>query len=137
MEKVLVDESVFPTEEVLESTLGDSFACLQELVKVPGNDYAQEWDFISKKSGWRLKVSKRGKALFYVIPYAGLFRVAFALRDSEKDAVMASTLSQEYKDLLGASKRYKEGWALRIDVADADVCKEVVKIVDVLMRERV
>ena len=134
MEKILVDEAVFPTDEVLASTLGDTFTHFQELMRIT-DGYAQEWDF-GKKSGWRLKVSRKGKALFCVFPYRGLFRVAFALRDGEKDAVLASALSQEYRDVLSGSKKYKEGWALRVDVAGEDVHQEVIKIVDVSIQER-
>ncbi len=134
-EKVLVDKTVFPADEVLKPVLGHAFVFYEDLQRKT-DDYTQEWNFTGKKSGWNLKIVKKNKALLWLFPYRDFFRVAFALREHEKSVVLRSDLNEEYKNLLMASKKYKEGYALRIDVNNEDSYREVMKVVDTLKQER-
>jgi len=83
-----------------------------------------------------LKVVKKNKALLWLFPYQNFFRIAFAVREHEKGLILDSNLQQDYKDLLAASKKFKEGYALRIDVVDGETYGEVLKVVDLLKQER-
>ena len=134
-EKVLIDKTVFPTDEVLKPVLRNTFTFYQDLLGKTG-DFGQEWSFVSKKSGWNLKVVKKNKALLWLFPYQDFFRIAFAVREHEKELILNSDLRQDYKDLLTASKKYKEGYALRIDVVNEENYGEVLKVVDILKQVR-
>jgi hypothetical protein len=77
--------------------------------------FACEWNF-SKGSGWMLKVHDGKKALLYVIPLAGGFKISMAIRESERDALLADSDLTAMRDRLASAKHYSEGFALQFDI---------------------
>ena len=133
MDKVLVDKSTQPTDALLQSVLGAPFACFQEILELTAA-YTQEWTYPSKSSGWVMKISRKSKALCWLFPYQGMFRVSFALREHEKDSLLGNKqIPASYKELLQGSKKYREGYALRIDVESRQAHDDVQVFVQQLM----
>ncbi len=94
--------------------------------------YPREWKFYGAKYGWQLKATHKGKALLYLIPQEGAFRLGFAVRDIEKEALLNSKLPAKLKGELAVAKRYPEGWPLHLDVKKASDMKAVSIVVDTL-----
>jgi len=136
LDKVLVDKSTQPTDALLQSVLGTPFAYFQEILGLTAA-YTQEWTYPSKSSGWVMKISRKCKALCWLFPYQQMFRVSFALREHEKDALLDNKqIPASYKELLRGSKKYREGYALRIDVESQQTCNEVQVFIQQLMALR-
>ena len=128
------DPAVKPIESVLESTLGKSFSRFGATLALAAA-FSQEWNF-SKGSGWMLKVHDGKKALLYVIPLAGCFRISMAIRESERDALLADPDLLAMHDRLASAKEYSEGFALQFDIDDGTDSAPVESLVSKLIAAR-
>ena len=107
-------ESV-PDESTLKEALGAVYPAYTELVTLIGT-YQREWKFYGAKIGWQFKVTHKGKALFYMTPQKSSFRLAFAVCDKEKEALLDSNLPAKTKEELATAKKSPEGFPLRLQV---------------------
>jgi hypothetical protein len=112
----------FPDDTVLKTVLGRAFSSYRDVVSLSGG-FSGEWKFYGRKYGWQWKVYQKKKALFYLVPLKGGFRVGFAVRSEERVALLDSGLSDETKSALRMAKKYPEGYPLRFSV----MCKADVK----------
>jgi len=85
----------------------------------------REWKSYSKKSGWTLRLKRKGRAIVYLSPYRGSFLAAFALGDRAVAAARESNLPEEILKIIAESRRYVEGTAVRIEVRRAQDVKAV------------
>lgn len=108
------DQTSRPTETTLQSTLGDKYACFQQILALAGT-YSQEWNF-SKTSGWMLKVADRKKALFYSIPFSGWFRISLTMRENERELFLADAALRELHEKIAAARKFSEGFALQFEI---------------------
>lgn len=84
--RLFINKSIKPTHETLESVLIDVYPYYEELINIT-KDFNHDWNF-SKSSGWMLKVHKKNKALFYIIPLERSFRISLAIRENQRDVFM-------------------------------------------------
>jgi hypothetical protein len=105
----------FPDDLSLKKALATVYPAYKKLLTLI-EAYPREWKFYGPKIGWQLKVTKKGKALFYLIPQNGLFRLGFAVRDKEKEVLLNSKLPIKAKEELAIAKRYPEGYPLKLQV---------------------
>lgn len=87
------------------------------LEAVPGATSA--WKFYGAKHGWQLKVTVSRRALIYLIPRAGNFTAALALRESAIVALRASKLPAQQIHDIEQAKASPEGKPARIVVTGA------------------
>ncbi|MGZ7117451.1 MAG: DUF3788 family protein [Methanobacterium sp.] len=112
------DKETEPTEEKLKQTLGVSYVYYNELIEI-ADSFLKDWNF-SKGSGWMLKVHDKKKALFYLIPFNDKFKISMAIRENERKAFLEDDELEKIHNLIKSSKEYREGYALRFDVRNAD-----------------
>ena len=124
MDRPFTDAAARPTSPALESTLGRAFDRYESLLGLAAT-FAQEWNF-SKASGWMLKVHDGKKALFYLIPLEGGFKVSMAIRESEREALMTDHDLASLNDTLASAKKYSEGFGVQFEV-DAEMDFAVVE----------
>jgi len=124
-----------PDELLIKKRLADAFPAYHELIKKTGS-YRQEWKFYGDKIGWQLKIAKKEKALLYLTPLDGAFRIGLALREPERDALLSSSLNRQLREELRSAKRVSEGYPLRFSVFGAADMKPVDLIIDLLMKMR-
>jgi hypothetical protein len=111
-----MDATAQPTEPTLESVLGGAFGRYESLLGL-APAFAREWNF-SKTSGWMLKVHDGKKALFYLIPLDCGFKVSLAIRESEREALMADPDLAAMNGALASAKKFSEGFGVQFDVDD-------------------
>ena len=124
-----------PDELSLRRGLAGAFPAYKELMERT-KSYHQEWKFYGAKIGWQLKIARNDKALLYLTPLDGAFRIGLALREAERDALLSSSLSTKLKDEIRVAKRVSEGYPLRISVFNAADMKPLGVALDILMRMR-
>ncbi len=114
------DPSTRPGDETLHAALGPAFAPYRTLAELTA-PFRREWAY-SKSGGWMLKIHDRSKALLYVIPLAGSFRISLAIREAERDTLLADSQPALLHDRLATARKFSEGFALQFDVcSDADL----------------
>lgn len=115
-ERPFPDQSIQPSEPAIQAALGNTYACYQKITGL-ASAYAQEWTF-TKSSGWMLKIYDRKKALLYLIPLNGGFKISLAIREQEREALLRDDALAIIYDKIAASKKYSEGFALQFDIAN-------------------
>ena len=128
-------KDAFPDSPLLRRELGAVHRFYEELLTLV-DDYAFEWKFYGDKYGWMLKVAKKGKALLYVVPQGGAFRISCAVREKEREVLLAARLPAKVKEELRAAKRYPEGYPLRLLVEGEAGMKAVRLLIGMLKTMR-
>jgi hypothetical protein len=118
----------------LRVALGPAFTFYSDLSDLC-DGFKQEWVH-TKGSGWLLKVADGGKALLYMIPLEGAFRVSMAIRESERAALLEPGQVAEYRDLLTSARRFAEGCAVVFEIAEASSYDHCRRFVCPIMEER-
>lgn len=124
-----------PDELKLKKVLGAMYTAYTDILAAT-EACSHEWKYYGKKYGWQLKATHRGKALFYLTPLGKSLRVGFALREGEKEEVLNSKLPAKSKDELISSKRYPEGYPLRLTVSKKNDLKAVLLVLTILKSSR-
>ena len=124
-----------PDEAKLKFVLGELYSAYQDIL-TRTRGYQAEWKFYGTKYGWQLKVTRKGKALFYLAPLEQSFRMGFALRDNEKESLLNSKLPGQTKEELTSAKKYPEGYPLRFMVRRKSEMKAVRLVLDTVMSLR-
>jgi hypothetical protein len=132
---LFVDKKEIPTQPALRKTLGAIYVVYEVILKLT-EAYSHEWKFYGKTLGWQLKAVHKGKALFYLIPLDGAFRIAFAVRENEKRALLDSNLPFAIKEQLKSAKKYPEGYPLRLEIGNKSDMQSVRTILTVLIQHR-
>jgi hypothetical protein len=83
----------------------------------PGTTTA--WKFYGQKHGWQLKVMAKRRALVYLIPRAGTFTAAVALREPAIAALRATAFPSERLRTIEQARASTEGKPARIEVTSA------------------
>jgi hypothetical protein len=130
--EVLFDlREAVPDDQKLKNAFGSIYPAFKELLTLV-EEYEQVWKFYGPRIGWQCKVAHKGKALFYLTPEEGSFRLGFAVRDKEREILLNSKLPAKAKEELVAAKRYPEGWPLRLHISKQGDMKAVRLVVDTL-----
>lgn len=124
-----------PDEAKLKDVLGELYAAYQD-IRTWTQDYRHEWKFYGPKYGWQLKVTQKGKALFYLVPLEKSFRVGFAVREKEKEILLNSKLRGQAKEELTLAKKYPEGYPLRFLVRKKSEMKAVRLVIETVLSLR-
>lgn len=115
-EKPFADQSHQPDEDTLASVLENTYSFYSDLLGL-ASGFKKQWNY-SKSGGWMLKVYDAGKALLYLIPLNGMFKVSLTLRENERVLLLQNEGVRFAHDAMINSKKYSEGYALQFPVSD-------------------
>jgi hypothetical protein len=128
-------KEVTPDDSELKQRLGEIYSAYKEIVTLT-EGYLHEWKYYGQKYGWQFKVIRKGKALLWLTPAEGSFRVGFAVRENERQALIDSNLPAKTKEELTAAKKYAEGYPLRLSVTRKSDMKPVRLAIETLKSMR-
>lgn len=133
---VFKDRSVLPDTEALTNVLGETASCWNKLrndLEDEFGELVEDWKFYGQKSGWTLKLLRKKRNLFFVLPQEGSFQITFVFGDRAVAEVEKSDLPESIKEALRNARKYAEGRGLQIKVTTP----EDVNIVEALVRIKV
>lgn len=128
------DKSSEPDSERLYATLGQKAAFWNDFRNYIESRYGplhDDWKYYNPKSGWLLKVLKKKRNLFFMIPLKGAFHITFVFGDKAVSAVQKSDLPQKIKEELQDARKYMEGRGLRVAVNNQDDVKIIKELVEI------
>ena len=99
---VLGDKSVYPSEDILFSIIGDKKIVWQKIMGYVKDNYknvTEEWRYYNDGKSWLMKVTRKSKTVFWLSVIKGAFRITFYLPHRAEDAIQASSISNELKDM--------------------------------------
>jgi hypothetical protein len=106
---VLTDKNQFPTEEIIASHIGKAKALwllLFEGIHRDHPDFTEEWRYYLDGKSWLLKVTRKGKTIFWLSIVKGSFRTTFYFTDRADGAIARSALSDALKKQFRDGKHY-------------------------------
>ena len=109
-----------PTPKEIEAALGKSAKVWNEFVNWIVKDVSvteQEWQSVSPKYGWALRMKRKKRTIVYLGPSLGCFRVAFVLGPRAVEAARESNLPESVVKEINASPRYAESTGVRFSVS--------------------
>ena len=109
-----------PTPKEIEGALGKSAKVWNEFVNWIVKDVGateQEWQSVSTKYGWALRVKRKKRTIVYLGPLEGCFRVAFVLGPRAVEAARESDLPESVVKAINEAPRYAEGTGVRFVVS--------------------
>ena len=133
-QSVFLDRSLQPDRKRLSDVLGDSFPLLQQLrehLSQTFGEIVEEWKFYGAKSGWLLKMLKKKRNLFFVIPMQNFFVISFVFGDKAVDRILETDLPDELKLTLQNARKYAEGRGLPIEVRSEKELEQVKILVEI------
>jgi hypothetical protein len=129
-----LDRSFQPDPERLSDVLGESFNLLQqvrEYLSQTFGEIVEEWKFYGAKSGWLLKMLKKKRNLFFVIPMQDFFVISFVFGDKAVAQIFETDLPDELKSTLQNARKYAEGRGLPIEVRSEKELEQIKTLVDI------
>jgi hypothetical protein len=129
---VLTDKNEVPTDTQLRAVLGKCAKQWDQVVAATdeAGGCRAEWKYYGT-SGWLRKAMQKKRNLYFVIPRAGRFIVAFTLGQKAVAAVVASQASRRTKDALVASRKYAEGQSVKIDSRERAFLKDFQTLLEI------
>ena len=91
----------------------------------------EDWKFYNQKSGWTLKVLRKKRNLFFMIPVEDYFKITFVFGDKAVAVVGKSELPQEIINTLKDARKYIEGRSIQLNVKDLEDVKNIKKLVEI------
>jgi hypothetical protein len=121
MKSIFMDKAEPPTNNILQVTLGNTFAIWTNLVKFTLECYPNavcEWNYSGAKFGWSFRLKDKKRVLVYLLPRDHFFKTAFVFGPKAVDKIMESDVANFIKLELAQSNAYAEGRGIRIDIKD-------------------
>jgi len=90
----------------------------------------EEWHVSVKKYGWGFRIKDKKRAIIYLSPREGFFRVAMVFGQKACDQILKSNISENIKDELMNSKVYPEGRVIRLEIRDHSFTDDIKKLIE-------
>jgi hypothetical protein len=133
-DKIFIEKEIIPTESALKEALGDKYKLWQLVRNYTVEKYpaaVQEWNFPGKKFGWSFRIKDKKRAIVYLLPLKGYFKVAFVFGPKAMANVLQSNVSQEIKTELENAVPYAEGRGIRIEVKNSEIFKDIKQLIEI------
>ncbi|MDR1153559.1 MAG: DUF3788 domain-containing protein [Bacteroidales bacterium] len=133
MKSVFTDKGSEPKDECLKVALGATYEFWQTFV-----DYVHavcpksidEWSF-SKSGGWSFRLKDNRRAIIYLLPRDGFFKVAFVFGQKATDGVFKSEVATAIRTELESAKAYAEGRGIRVEVKDGGIINDIKNLINI------
>jgi hypothetical protein len=134
---IFIDKSAIPSAKDLINALCNPFPFWEEIrayviLKYP--DAIEEWNYPGEKYGWSFRIKDKKRAIIYLLPRDGFFKVAMVFGQKATDAIMTSDVTAEIKSELKDARVYAEGRGIRIAVKDENILDDIKTLIDIKIR---
>jgi len=123
-----------PFVEDLKTPLGDNYfywMVLRDFVFEKYPKAMEEWHVSIKKYGWSFRIKDKKRAIVYLSPRQGYFKLAMVFGQKATDKILEADIKKSIKDELMASKVYMEGRVLRLDINDASLVEDIKPLIEI------
>jgi hypothetical protein len=131
---VFTEKDKQPTEKDLAEALGKTSTWWNTIEQYVFEKYpqaAREWFYSGAKYGWNYRLKDKKRAIVYLLPRKGKFKVGLMFGQKATDAVMVSPVSQKIKDELATARPYVEGRGIRIDIDTLADIENIKLLIDI------
>jgi len=131
---IFMEKTVIPTEDELVRSLQGTYDLWHEISKYVHLCYPKaidEWNYAGDKYGWGFRIKDSKRAIIYLGPRDGYFKVSMVFGQKATDAIMKSQVTEQVKEELMAARVYAEGRGIRIEIRNEDSIKDIKDLIDI------
>ena len=130
---VLGDKSVYPSEDILFSIIGDKKIVWQKIMGYVNDNYknvTEEWRYYNDGKQWLFKVQLKKKTLFWIGVLRDSFRITFYFGNKAEPVITGSTLPDKIKDDFVSGTRYGNIRAISTNISGTGDLENIYKLID-------
>ena len=134
---VLGDKSVYPSEEILQSIIGEKMVLWQKIISYVKDNYkdiTEEWRYYNDGKQWLFKMQQKKKTIFWAGVLKDTFRITFYFGNKAEPAIEESTLPQKIKDGFREAKRFGTLRPISTIVKENKDLDNILKLIDVKVK---
>jgi hypothetical protein len=130
---VLGDKSVYPSEEILFSIIGDKKIVWQEIMSYVNQNYkniTEEWRYYNDGKQWLFKMQLKKKTIFWIGVLRDTFRITFYFGNKAEPLIVNSNLPGKMKDDFVSGKKYGKIRAISIRISGTGDLENIYRLVE-------
>ena len=134
---VLGDKSIYPSDEHIQSIIGDKMVMWKKLlayVKDNYKDVTEEWRYYNDGKQWLFKIQFKKKTIFWASVFKDTFRVTFYFGDKAEAMIEGSLVPQKVKDDFRNAVRFGNLRPITTIVNENQDIDNIIKLIDVKVR---
>ncbi|MDM8159714.1 DUF3788 domain-containing protein [Labilibaculum sp. K2S] len=131
---IFTDKAAEPTPKDLREQLASLYPLWEQIAECVRKKYPnpkEEWNYPGKNYGWSFRLKDKKRAIVYLLPRQGYFKVAFIFGQKATDQIMAGDIDAAIKEDLAGAKKYAEGRGLTTEVRNAKPINDIEKLIDI------
>lgn len=130
---IFIDKTQTPSIEEIKKQGEGYFELWNEITDYVLEMYPSavaEWNYPGVKYGWNYRIKDKKRAIIYLLPRNGFFKVAFVFGPKAYDEIMKSEIDEKIKSELAQAVSHVEGRGIRIDLDENNIndIKKLVRI---------
>jgi hypothetical protein len=134
MEEILLrDSSIYPSKEVLEKALGNSYNVYNEFIDTitsPELGLFPEWRYYNDGKSWLCKVGYKKKTVFWLSIWENYFKLGFYFTEKNCLGIAELNIDEKIKEAFSQSKNIGKLIPLGIDMSRKEQIEDVKKIIE-------
>lgn len=131
---IFTDKETTPGTENLIDALGPKHKLWMDILDFTLGKHPaaiMEWKYSGQKYGWSFRVKDKKRAIIYLLPRDGYFKVAFIFGQKATDQILLSRVSEQIKSDLQNAFVYAEGRGIRIEVKDESISEDIRRLIEI------
>jgi hypothetical protein len=131
---IFMDKKVIPTDTDLSVSLSgtyDFWKSIKAYVYLKYPPAMDGWSYSGDRYGWSFRIKDKKRAIIYLLPREGFFKVAFVFGQKATDAILTSGISEAIKSELASARVYAEGRGVRITVRGELNLEDIKELIDI------
>lgn len=129
MEKpLLTDPSVFPSPEVLQEVLGDSYQVFEKTLAVISADpygLVPEWRYYNDGKAWLCKMVFKKKTVFWLSVWDGYFKAGFYFVERHLPGIGELDIDPTIKEALSVAKPFGTLYPVTLNISTSEQIKDL------------
>ncbi len=134
---IFIEKESIPTRDDLENKLGNCLDWWNEIEQYVLTRFPKgicEWNYPGKKFGWSYRIKDSKRAIIYLLPRNGYFKVAFVFGDKAVEDITQSTVNESIIAELLNTKKYMEGRGIRIEVKNKQILEDIYTLIEIKLK---
>jgi len=133
VQMLLRDSDIFPSNEVLKNTLGDTIYNVLEsfLDTITDEEYGlvPEWRFYNDGKAWLCKIVNKKKTIVWLSVWEGFFKLGFYFTEKHMEDIAVLNISETIKENFSEAKPSGRLIPMIIDVTNNGQLEDILTII--------
>jgi len=130
---LLREQQIYPTKEVLENVLGDSYLVFEELIEIITDakyGLVPQWNYYKDGKAWLCKVCYKKKTIFWLSVWDKFFKTTFYFTEKTSSGIADLDIEENLKQSFSRSKSFGKFIPLTINMNRKDQIMDLLKIME-------